>query len=143
MSRLYPRLLLCLIIPNSAASATEAILPVKVQIISMETWQSMQESELQMQNANQVANSEYEYDTLGTDHSITDPTEDKSYDISGNNDMTSLLFARLDMSMDGAITMTEYLARGGRRASEDNFHHLDRDADGFLSISELDGFYSL
>lgn len=142
MPQLFLCLLLCLVIPNSTARAAEAILPVKVQIISMEKWQAMQESELQMQTANSDANYDYG-DAFHTDELNESQTEEQTYDLSGATSMTSLLFARLDINSDGAITMTEYLARSGRRASEDNFHHLDRDADGFLSISELDGFYSL
>lgn len=141
MPRLFVYLLLCIIIPNATARAADAVMPVKVQLISMETWQTMQDSEVQTQTANQDAN--YEYDASNADGLTATRTEEQSYDLSGDTNMTSLLFARLDVNNDGTVTMTEYLVRGGRRATQSSFYELDHNEDGLLSIAELENFYSL
>lgn len=142
MPRLFVYILLCIIIPNATARAADAVMPVKVQLISMETWQAMQDSEVQTQTANHDANYDSTGEYEGEEDGLT-AEETGEYDISYSSNKTRLLFNRLDMNGDGIITMTEYLARGGRRASEESFLALDHNEDGLLSTAELENFYSL
>lgn len=143
---------------GSPAMAAEAILPIRAQIISAETWQKMQQSKMQTTDANHDA--EPTAVTSQTDSSDNSFTEDVLttengivYDTSGE-DITSYqptasdytiskayrLFNRLDTNRDSIITIEEYLNRGGRRATKDSFAMLDEDGNGWLSLVELSAF---